>query len=85
MEIKTEKGTVFIPDYRNTGGLLDIKRMERIHEMKIKQEIMRKLEVLETAAGILNDLTEEQIKIFEECIKRNLSTSDEIELNKNKS
>jgi len=53
--------------------------------MGTKQETIKKqLEILEEAIGILNNLTEEQIKIFEECIKRDLDTSDEIikELNR---
>jgi len=43
MEIKTEKGIVYIPDYRKTSGLLNLKQVENFHkwnggEMEIKTE-----------------------------------------------
>lgn len=44
MEIKTEKGVVFIPDYRQTNGMFDVKKIEKIHIYKgftsLKEDVM---------------------------------------------
>jgi len=57
-----------------SNGIIELKTCSAISDETFSKELtasqIRKLKALKAAAGILNDFTAEQMKVFEENVKR---------------